>query len=328
MPGEFVRIAQFVKAFGPPATPQGPGDDCAVVRVGRGRELCVTVDAVVEGVHFTRETFSPADIGHKALAVNLSDLAAMGAAPRFALCALGLPAWVGDAELRGLSRGMSALARRAGIQLVGGNLTRARELSVTITVAGEVPMGRALRRDTAKEGAWLYVGGTLGDAAAGLHLLHEASGATGTRAMRTLHTAQRRPDPQLRLGVLARAYASAAIDLSDGLASDVGHLAQASGLRAVLEADALPLSSALRRGISEGWLPADAAQWALTGGEDYRLLLAIPPARVRGFERALAREGLVATPVGRLEPGRGVRVRGADGRSRGVGRGFDHFRAG
>src|SRR5690606_39168218 len=116
---------------------------------------------VVDGAHFTRETFSPADIGHKALAVNLSDLAAMGAAPRFALCALGLPAWVGDAELRGLSRGMSALARRAGIQLVGGNLTRARELSVTITVAGEVPMGRALRRDTAKEGAWLYVGGTL-----------------------------------------------------------------------------------------------------------------------------------------------------------------------
>lgn len=328
VPGEFSRIAQFVAPFEPPSSPAGPGDDCAVVQVRKGHELCVTVDAVVEDVHFTRAHFSPADIGHKALAVNLSDLASMGATPRFGLCALALPEWVERKALRGISRGMSALAKSAGLSLVGGNLSRARELSVTITVAGEVPRGRALRRDSARAGDWLYVGGTLGDAAAGLHLMQHPPKRALTRPMRSLLLAQRRPQPQLELGVLALAYASAAIDLSDGLAADVAHVAMASGLRAILEQDLLPLSPTLLRGVGEGWLPADAPAWALDGGEDYRLLLAIPPRRAAAFERALALAGLEATRIGSLEAGRGVRVRGSDGKLRLPRRaGFDHFRA-
>jgi len=354
--GEFTRIAQFVSPFGPAASPRGPGDDCALVRVGRGRELCVTVDALVEDVHFTRAHFTPADIGHKALAVNLSDLAAMGATPHFALCAMGLPEWVQSAQLRGIARGMSALARASALPLVGGNLSRARELSLTITVAGEVPRGQALRRDTAKAGAWLYVGGTLGDAAAGLLLMQhlpshdaardERSGrprgrtaqrgpgsapsasslALPTAAMRSLLRAQRRPAPQLQLGLLARSFASAAIDLSDGLIADVAHLARASGLRAILERPRLPTSPALRRGLREGWLPPSAQDLPLTGGEDYRLLLAIPPRRAAAFERALLRAGLSATRVGWLEAGAGVEVRDPTGTRLPASGGFDHFR--
>src|SRR5690606_21322 len=151
MTGEFTRIRQFLSAFDLSPSPVGPGDDCAIVTPRKGRQLCFTVDAVVEGAHFTRQTSTPADIGHKALAVNLSDLASMGARPRFGLCALTLPARFGRGELAGLSRGMAALARQSGLELIGGNFSRAQELSVTVTVAGEVPQGGALRRDRSEE---------------------------------------------------------------------------------------------------------------------------------------------------------------------------------
>ena len=324
MTGEFTRIRHFLSAFDLSPSPKGPGDDCAVFTPRNGQQLCLTVDAVVEGVHFTRATSSPADIGHKALAVNLSDLASMGARPRFGLCALTLPEHFKRSELAGLSRGMATLARSSGLELIGGNVSRAPELSVTITVAGEVPQGRALRRDGAKVGDRLYVGGTLGDAAAGLWLLQQPP-ARLPRGGRALLTAQRRPVPQLALGRLAPAYARACIDLSDGLVADVAHLAAASGVAAILEVEAMPLSEPLRQAIRSGALPGAPADWALSGGEDYRLLWAVPPDRARAFEAAARRAGTPIHPVGHLAPGRGVRVLDAGGRRRKVKAGFDHF---
>ncbi|MGA9525244.1 MAG: thiamine-phosphate kinase, partial [Myxococcaceae bacterium] len=240
--GEFEKIAAFVKRFPRAQVPVGIGDDCAVVRPSARAELCVTTDSLVEDVHFTRAGYRPEEIGHKALAVNLSDLAAMGARPAWFVCAMELPPWVDDVVLNGLARGMSALAKRSGIALVGGNLSRAKKLSLTLTVTGEVPRGKALLRGGAKAGELLYVSGTLGDARLGLELLnrprHRATEPHPGGPLRR----QTRPEPRLELGLIARAYASAAIDISDGLAQDLGHMCRASGVGAVVELERLPTS--------------------------------------------------------------------------------------
>lgn len=358
MPGEFSRIARFLSHFDVPPAPRGPGDDCAVLPAPRGQELCVTTDSVVEGVHFTREHFRPEDIGHKALAVNVSDLAAMGARPSWFVCALALPPDLTDRALAGLARGMAALAREVDIRLVGGNLTRARELSVTLTAAGHVPRGRALLRGGGRPGDLLYVSGTLGDAALGLSLLHERvplpRGGEAAREARAAVERQRRPRPRVRLGLLARAYAHAALDLSDGLAQDLGHLCAASGVGARVQVEALPLSGALRAlarraGRQEQGRPratrgaghagggeeagrgkdadlAPAARLALSGGEDYELLLAVPPSRVPAFERACQRAGERVTRVGELTRAPDIHLLGRDGRRLAVPSGYDHFR--
>jgi thiamine-monophosphate kinase len=219
---------------------------------------------------------------------------------------------------------MAALARAVDIPLVGGNFTAAQELSITLTAAGHVPPGRALLRSGGRVGDVLYVSGTLGDAAAGLSLL---AGAAGRRGASALVARQRRPLPRVRLGLLARRYASAAVDVSDGLAQDVGHLCAASGVGAELEVEALPLSDALlrhvkplgRAGLSR------AQQWALSGGEDYELVLAVPPSRARALEAAARRAGEPLTRVGRLVRGRGVRLLTAEGRLLPPPAGFDHF---
>jgi len=275
--GEFARIDRFARFFPRAQVPVGIGDDCAVLRPRPGFELCVTTDAVVEGVHFMRARFTLADVGHKALAVNLSDLAAMGARPRWFVCALELPPWVDDRGVDALARGMSALARRHRVDLVGGNLSRAAALSVTITAAGEVPRGRALLRGGGRAGDRLYVSGTLGDARRGLALLE--SGARGLARAKQL-----RPEPRIPLGLLARRFASAAIDISDGLAQDAGHLARASGVRAMVRMERLPVTKALRRYAGEA-----SSAWAAAGGEDYELLLAVhraPPLRSSAPARA------------------------------------------
>jgi thiamine-monophosphate kinase len=263
----------------------------------------VTVDAVVVGVHFTRPAFSCEDVGHKALAVNLSDLAAMGARPTWFLCALGLPASLGRAHLDALARGMSRLARVHGATLVGGNVTRAAQLSVTITAAGAVR--RPLLRTGGRPGDRLYVSGHLGDAAAGLQLLRRRR--TAGPAARPLVQAQRRPAPHLAYGQLAARHAAAAIDVSDGLLQDLGHLAHASGVCARLEAEAVPVSDAL---LAWAGSRAAALPLALSGGEDYVLVVAVREARAAAFERSLAARGLAAVQVGTLTKGRGVLVNG------------------
>jgi thiamine-monophosphate kinase len=309
MPGEFSLISRFLEAFPRARVPLGPGDDCAVLAPTRGA-LCVTTDAVVEDVHFTRAHFSPEDIGHKALAVNLSDLAAMGATPRWFLCALALPRDFPERALRRLARGMSALAREHRIALVGGNFTSARELSITITAAGEL-RGPALTRHGGRPGHLLYVSGTLGEARLGLLQL-QAGRRQGPAILR-----QRRPVPRVALGRLASRYASAALDISDGLAQDLGHLCTASRVGAEVELSHLPLTPSVRAALGP--------EGALAGGEDYELLLAIPPERAGAFERACARAGQRVTRVGRLTRERRRVLRASDGRLIPPPAGFDHF---
>jgi len=257
-----------------PLSPEGPGDDACVVAQKPGK-LCLTTDALVEGVHFDRKHFSLADIGHKALAVNLSDLAAMGAAPDFWMCALGLPPGFGGGKLQALARGMVPLAKHYGLRLTGGNLTASPVLSLTLTLGGWAI--RPLLRCGAKPGDKLYVVGTLGEAAAGLWAMQQA-----VPAPRRFLQAQRRPSPWVEAAWAAAPYARAAIDVSDGLLQDLGHLCTASGLGARLETSALPISPQLKRRF-----PAQALEFALSGGEDYALLLAIPPPKARRMEHEL-----------------------------------------
>ncbi|QSQ22563.1 thiamine-phosphate kinase [Pyxidicoccus parkwayensis] len=310
MPGEFDFIRRFLSHFPKARVPVGPGDDCAVLAPQRGA-LCVTTDAVVEDVHFTRAAFSPADIGHKALAVNLSDLASMGATPRWFVCALALPKGFPLRDLTGLARGMAALAREHRIALVGGNFTSARELSVTITAAGELSRP-ALTRGGARPGDLLYVSGTLGDARLGLQ--HLLAGVKRGAAVRR----QRRPEPRVALGRLASRFASAALDVSDGLAQDLGHLCTASRVHVTLELERLPVTAAVRSALG--------AEGALAGGEDYELLMSVPPARSRAFERACARAGQAVTRIGLVSEGSGWVCRDMTGRVLPPPRGFDHFR--
>lgn len=323
MPTEFQLIERFLSEFPKPRVPVGPGDDCAVLEPFRG-QACITTDAVVEDVHFTRAAFRLEDVGHKALAVNLSDLAAMGATPRWFTCALGLPSGTSVRDVVRLARGMSALARAHDIALVGGNFTSARELSVTITAAGEVARGRALLRSGGRPGDLLYVSGTLGDAAAGLEALRSSRGRS------PLARRQLRPEPRVALGRCAVGFATAAIDISDGLLQDLGHLCRASRCSAEVDVSRVPLSGALQRKARAG---EQALRWALTGGEDYELLFAVAPGRASAFERAVGRAGQRVTRVGALAPRRSgrsgspVRLVGEGASAlRSVPDGFDHFR--
>jgi thiamine-monophosphate kinase len=268
----------------------------------------------MEDVHFNLRHFRFEDIGHKALAVNLSDLAAMGARPAWFVCALALPPSLTDRAVARLANGMSALARGHDITLVGGNITSSRELSITITAAGHVKRSRALTRGGAGPEDILFVSGTLGDARLGLEQLER--GERGVARHRQL-----RPQPRVRLGQLATAYARAAIDVSDGFAQDLAHLCQASGVGAQVEVDQLPLSYELRR-IQR----AQALRWALAGGEDYELILAVPRGKARAFERACRESGEQVTRVGRLTRGAQVQFFLA-GKKISVPRGFDHFRS-
>ncbi len=310
--GEFSLIERFLSHFPRAKVQVGPGDDCAVLAPGKGAQ-CVTIDALVEDVHFTRAHFTPEDIGHKALAVNLSDLAAMGARPRWFLCALALPRELPRRALLGLARGMSALAEEHGIALVGGNFTSARELSITITAAGELRTS-PITRSGGRPGDVLYVSGTLGEARLGL--LHLQEGRRRSSAI----LRQKRPRPRVALGLLAARFASAGLDISDGLAQDLGHLCRASGTGAELGLSLLPLSPAVRAALGP--------QGALAGGEDYELLLAIPPSRTSAFERACGRAGERVTRIGQLTGGPPGLIRELGGRSLRLPAGFDHFRNG
>ncbi len=292
----------------------GIGDDAAVLRAPRGEDLVATVDAVVEGVHFDRR-FRAEEVGWKALAVNLSDLAAMGARPLWALCALATPRDESRVRLAGVGRGLGACARAHGVALAGGNVTRARELALTVTAVGAVRRGRALLRAGARPGDALLVSGTLGDAALG-----RRPGADSALVRR-----QRRPVPRLALGRALAGLAHAALDVSDGLLQDLGHLCEASGVGATVRLDALPLSAAYRRTVAARGAarPFDAA---LAGGEDYELLLAVPPGRVERARAAARKLGVPLTVVGEATAERGVRVLDASGGRYTVrARGHDHL---
>jgi len=311
--GEFGLIERFIRPFDhhSKGLQLGPGDDAALIQPSKGLSLAVTVDTVRDGIHFGPR-FTADEIGHKALAVNLSDLAAMGAAPRWFLVALELPARFPSARLDGIARGMAALAREHRCALIGGNVTRGDRLALTITALGEVPPELALRRDALRPGDAIAVTGELGSAAFGLRLLR-----SGTRAGAD---AQLRPTPRVSAGLAARGLARAAIDISDGLAQDLSHLCERSGCGVELWADALPMSP-------EVAARPDALDLCLRGGEDYELVIGLRPANVAKLQARFREFGIPITVIGRATRANGLQLAPSEGgRSRPLEAvGFQHF---
>jgi len=277
----------------------GVGDDAALLRVPDDMDLAASVDTIVAGRHFP-EGSDARSIGHRALAVNLSDLAAMGARPAWATLSLTLPAPSAD-WLEGFARGFGDLARAHEVMLVGGDTT-AGPLAVSVQIMGHVARGTALRRGGARDGDVLAVTGTIGDAGAGLAL---ATGALATDDAAAAGELRRRfeyPAPRVEFGTAARGLASAAMDLSDGLAGDLPKLAAASGLGAHVEVGRLPLSPALSSAAGA----RRARDFALGGGDDYELLLAVPRARFEALAARAAELNLTLTAIGELRRGNSV----------------------
>lgn len=298
----------------------GVGDDCALLQPRIGHELAVSTDTLVSGIHFFANV-NPTRLGHKALAVNLSDLAAMGATPRWFTLALTLPS-VDHAWLSAFSSGLFALADTANIRLVGGDTTRG-PLSMTLTVLGDIPLGQALRRDGAHTGDQVWVSGTLGDAALGLEILQGRAGMDDAHRMHAIDRLEL-PTPRLALGTALRGIATAAIDISDGLVSDLGHLCERSGLGASIRDQDLPRSQALNAVVDED----QRQHLALAGGDDYELCFTAPAecsANIRQVGNLL---GLALTCVGEMHSGAGVAVIDQAGRHISfTASGFDHFAA-
>ena len=336
--GEHALLARLLARLPRPSASVlvGPGDDAAVLASGRNERLVVTTDAVVEGVHFNCAYSSPADIGHKALAVNLSDLAAMGATPRWALLSLVLPASSLVSEVEELVDGLSALARRHGVAVVGGNITRTDgPLVVDVTAGGEVASRRWLTRSGAKAGHEIYVSGAIGGAAAGLEMLAARLGAAnrepgagnGERIPDPVCAERhRRPEPRVRLGVaVGRARAAmAAMDLSDGLADALRQVAAASGVGVRIDGDAVPIDACAR----EWWTSrgVDPVCAAVRGGDDYELLFAVPPrsgGALRSVARHVADPPLAKIGVFTKDPRELVIARG--GNEDALPEGFEHF---
>lgn len=309
----------------------GPGDDAAVIEPGRNHRLVVTTDALVENVHFSRAWCRPADIGHKALAVNLSDLASMGATPRWALVSLALPDALPVEDVDELTEGLAAIARAHGVSIAGGNITRSPAgLVVDVTAGGEVASRRWLTRGGGHPGDELWLSGTVGAARAGLEMLESGvrSPVSGVRegAGATCIDRHVRPEARVRLGIaMAKAQAArAAMDLSDGLADAVRQMAAASGCGAVVTGEAVPVDAEARR-----WWEgrgADALASAVAGGEDYELLFAVPPrsgGRLRNVRRQVAAP--VLTRIGVLTRDRGLWLE-RKGHKTPWPEGFEHFR--
>jgi thiamine-monophosphate kinase len=296
---EFALIRHYFRGLTPVRedVALGIGDDCALLCPPPGEELAVTTDTLVAGRHFPEQA-TGYDIGWKALAVNLSDLAAMGATPRWFQLALTLPQ-ADEGWLAAFAQGLGDLARLYGVGLTGGDTTRG-PLSVTLTAMGSVPAAAALRRSGAQEGDLVCVTGTLGDAALALHTL-QAGEQVDEALLARLH----RPQPRVAAGIALRRLAHAAIDLSDGLAGDLLHILEASGVGADVSVDALPASPAVAA-RQEGRLSLQ-----LAGGDDYELCVCLPPQNLAEARRKL---DLPLTPVGRITARPRLRYVDAGGR--------------
>ncbi|MGH8251567.1 MAG: thiamine-phosphate kinase [Steroidobacteraceae bacterium] len=315
-PGEIELIERHFVRRGAerPDVLRGIGDDAALVAAPAGAELVMAIDTLVDDRHFPRG-MDARYVGHRVLAVNLSDLAAMGAEPAWALLALTIPA-ADEHWLAGFSAGLDALARRFAVALVGGDTTRG-PLTATIALAGYAPEGLGLLRSGARPGDDLWISGTPGDAAAGLAILQGRLQAQGRARDALLHRFQL-PEARVALGIALRGIATACIDISDGLAGDLAKLCAASGIGADIESRELPLSAGL---CSAAGAEARLA-FALGGGDDYELLFTAAPAdraRIGALEA-----GVVLRRIGTVSDVAGVRVDG-DPPERDAGHGFDHF---
>jgi thiamine-monophosphate kinase len=317
--GEFDLITRYFKR---PAkrSPLGVGDDCALLAPAPGMQLAVSSDMLVEGRHFL-STVEPARLGHKALAVNLSDLAACGAKPLAFTLALALPG-IDEHWLEGFSRGLFALADEHGCELVGGDTTRG-PLNICITVFGEVPAGAALLRSGARAGDDIWVSGTLGDARLALEVFR------GTVALPADAFAQARlrmeqPTPRVALGQALRGIASSAVDVSDGLVGDLGHILGSSQVGATLDVDAAvgTVAAAGTTGLSTEMLRT----CALSGGDDYELVFTALPSARAAVEQAGKDSATRVTRIGRIEAEAGLRIVDAGGAPVAQRFGsFDHF---
>lgn len=302
------------------------GDDAAILEVPADRQAVVTTDLLIEGVHFRRDWSDPYSIGWKAAAVNLSDIAAMGADPTFAFVSLALPP---DETVEGLERlydGFCDCLTRYGARLAGGDTNRTPGgLMINVTQMGTVPRGQALTRVGAKIGDILLVTGTLGDSAAGLTLLSQMGAAQAEKAGQALVQTHRRPQPRVVAARAARetGLVHAALDISDGLAADAQKLCAASGVGARIDAASLPLSDALKAVAEE--LSLSALDLALDGGEDFELLLAVAPNDVETVQAAVTATGTSLTAIGEVVR-TGFRILSPDGTELPwEGRGWDHF---
>lgn len=287
----------------------GIGDDAALLRPSAGMELAVSTDLLLEGTHF-RAGADARKLGHKALAVNLSDMAAMGAAPRWVTLALALPA-ADETWLKEFSGGFFALAARFGVELIGGDTTRG-PLAICVTILGEVPTGLALFRAGARPGDDIWVSGQLGGAALALA---QPGIAAATKRLDE-------PEPRVELGERLRGLASAAIDVSDGFAQDLGHILERSGVGAMVEYELLPRTADLNR-VQDGKLQS---RLLLSGGDDYELVFTAPQASRSEIEALSSDLTLALSRVGSIQSGAPkLQVIDSQGKTMEVGRGFDHF---
>jgi len=296
--GEFEIIARyFTRHTGDSDVVLGVGDDAAVLAVDG--LLAVTVDTLVAGVHFP-DGMAPHLLGYRLMAVNLSDLAAMGAQPRWCTLALTLPS-ADETWLDGFSRGLFELAARFGVSLVGGDLTRG-PLTATLQLMGRVERERMMTRRGGNVGDDIYVTGTLGDSSAGIMLIMERSAAPAGSAAAALKERFYRPVPRVSAGLALGSLVTAAIDISDGLLADLGHICEASGCGATIDVERVPISAELLSLFP----PQETLAHALGGGDDYELCFTAPPSRAEEIEAVLEASGTLVRRIGQLVPGREV----------------------
>ncbi|HEV2564208.1 MAG TPA: thiamine-phosphate kinase [Microvirga sp.] len=300
-PGEDSLIARF---FAPIAGEGALGleDDAARLSPKPGHDLVLTVDALVERVHFLPED-APGSIARKALGVNISDLAAKGAEPAGFLLSLALPDDWTENWLADFAAGLGEASRDFACPLLGGDTVKARgPLTLSVTAVGDVPTGRMVRRTTARAGEFVCVTGTIGDAALGLKLRSAPAWAEGLSPEEKAHLADRylHPRPRHRLALALRSHASAAMDVSDGLAGDLAKMMRASGVSAVVEADRVPFSAAAAKVVADS---PDLLDLALTGGDDYEILCTVPEKNLDSFRKEADRVGIPLSVIGRVVPG-------------------------
>ncbi len=327
--GEFGIIDLFREKAGASRAwvTEGIGDDCAVLDTGGGTSLLVTTDMLAEGVHFLRSGASPWKLGWKSLAVNVSDIAAMGGEPAAAFLALGLTPDLQEKFLLQFRDGLLACAAEYRVDLLGGDTIRTpNDLVFSLTLLGRAPSGQVVKRSGARPGHRVMLAGPVGESAAGLQLLGGAIGGIDTADREQLLRAHLEPRPQVELGrLLAReGMARAMIDVSDGLLQDLGHICRESGAGADIDSSLLPLSGALSRAAESAG--ADPLEWALRGGEDYVLLFCVPPELEQPARTASRDElGIELHTIGEITAGPGIRIRRGDEWIETDPAGFTHF---
>ncbi|MDH5545187.1 MAG: thiamine-phosphate kinase [Gammaproteobacteria bacterium] len=290
------------------------GDDGAIIQTGNVQQ-CIAVDTLVRGVHFPEQT-QARDIGYKSLAVNLSDMAAMGAKPQWATLAITLSEFEDEQWIKEFALGMDELARQHSVQIIGGDTSRGTQLTISVQIAGIIEDGKALRRDAAKPGDKIFVTGTIGDAAIGLRQLSTAS--ADDYFLQRLN----RPTPRVVDMQILKPYINAAIDISDGLLADLGHIMQRSELGATIQIEDVPLSE----GVTDKGIDDEEYQFLLSGGDDYEICFTVADEHVNTLLDIASQHGIVITQIGQMVKGNTLQCLYRDGRELAVTkRGYDHF---